>query len=70
MPRLDQIPENPEAESKFRKGYTHGVEAMMLAVQAKLSPEDTRKLRQWTNKLLEWRTGGRGFEAPDAPNLD
>ncbi|MBL8578363.1 MAG: hypothetical protein JNK47_14155 [Mesorhizobium sp.] len=72
MAKVSDLPDNPDAESKFRQGYTHGVEAVLLAVEDKLTPADKAKLAAWKNRLLDWRTSWRdGFrEAPPPPALD
>ena len=72
MPKFSDHEIDPDREGKFRQGYTHGVEAVLLAVSARLSKKENEQLRRWASgPLLDWRARSEGEfeEAPDPPIL-
>ena len=72
MAKLSDYEIDPDREGAFRQGYTHGVEAVLMAVSARLSEKEEEQLRRWASgPLLDWRarSGGVFEEAPDPPIL-
>jgi len=71
MPSLKKHRADAAIEAAFRRGFSHGVEAAVHAVEARLSEADQRVLRKWTEAVLKWRgpLGSEKFEAPSAPDL-
>ena len=55
MPTLSSMEFNADQENAYRRGYTHGVEAVLLAVKGILTDEQKFLLRTWsTGPLLDW----------------
>lgn len=72
MPKASDYEIDPDREGAFRRGYTHGVEAVLLAVSARLSEKEKGQLRRWASGPIgDWSArSGEGFEvAPDPPIL-
>jgi hypothetical protein len=72
MPKSSDYKIDPDREGAFRRGYTHGAEAVLLAVSARLSEKEKTQLRRWASgALLDWH--GRSAEVfeepPDPPIL-
>ena len=61
MPKSSDYKIDPDREGAFRRGYTHGAEAVLLAVSARLSEKEKTQLRRWASgALLDWH--GRSAE--------
>jgi hypothetical protein len=71
MPSLEELEMDPASEAAFRRGFFHGVQTALNVVGARLNEADRRKLKEWTNTILEWRGphGTEKFEVPRAPDL-
>jgi hypothetical protein len=72
MPSLKEHRADAAIEAAFRRGFSHGVEAAVHAVEARLTEADQRKLRKWAEAVLEWRgpLGSEEFAAPSAPDFE
>jgi hypothetical protein len=70
MPSLnDRSQIDPDREIAYRRGYIHGVNAIIDAVREHLAEEQFKRLEIWSSNVLgEWTRGGR-FEPPDPPAL-
>jgi hypothetical protein len=71
MPSLKHLNMDPSAEAAFRRGFSHGVEITLFAVERRLTDADRKKLRMWRETILEWRgpLDSENFETPKAPDL-
>ncbi len=71
MPKASDHKIDPVREGAFRRGYTHGVEAVLLAVSAYLSEKEKEQLRRWASgPLSDWGArSGEGFEEPPNPPI-
>jgi hypothetical protein len=72
MPSLKEHRADAAIEAAFRRGFSHGVEAAVHAVETRLTEADQRKLRKWAEAVLEWRgpLGSEEFAAPSAPDFE
>lgn len=70
MTNAAKMSDDPAREKRYRHGYTHGVEAMLAAVQDLLTEEQKTRLNAYRNQLLDWRVGHGEFQAPNPPALD
>ena len=68
MSTPETVTRNPEWEANFRRGYTHGVEAALWAVEHLLSDLDKGQLAKWKGHLLDWRKVGNLGEMVEAPH--
>jgi len=65
--KFSELKRSPDAEVQFRRGYTHGAQAVISAVEDSLTPAQLSKLRHWASgELQNWRGEG-GSELREAP---
>ena len=71
MPSLKKRRADAAIEAAFRRGFSHGAEAAVHAVETRLADAGRRKLRKWIAAVLKWRgaLGDEKFDAPSAPDL-
>ena len=71
MPKLSDLPDDAERELAYRRGYVHGVSALMSGVVDKLSDVERQAIEYWfKNELTPWSRGEGTSDAPDVPRLD
>jgi hypothetical protein len=59
-------------EARFRRGYVHGVQSLLNAVEPHLVPEQSARLRHWAAKeLRSWQMARdeKIVSAPVPPDL-
>jgi hypothetical protein len=71
MPNISEHETDAEREKVYRRGYVHGVQAMISGIVDKLSYDERQTLGVWfANVLTPWSQGTAGsFLPPDAPRL-
>jgi hypothetical protein len=72
MPSLSDYPFDPDREEAFRRGYAHGVSALISGLIDLVSEQDRQKIDHWYGmELLPWQARARnGFEvAPEFPRI-
>jgi hypothetical protein len=61
---------DPDCEIGYRRGYIHGVNAIIAAVRGHLTEEQFWRLEIWSNVLGEWTHNLAGpFLPPNPPAL-
>ena len=72
LSELSKSRENePEEELKYRRGYVHGVNEVISAVEPYLTEAQLWELRKWaTGPLFAWSGGDEAFLAPPVPSLE
>jgi hypothetical protein len=72
MRNLSDHKTDAEREPAYRRGYAHGVQAMMSAIVDKLSDAERQRFEVWfANVLTPWSTlhGTTSFAAPEPPSF-
>jgi hypothetical protein len=67
MPNLKDRAPKKDKEVGYKRGYTHGAQAVLDAVEPHISKSQLTKLRQWISELREWQ--GSGSAVADPPIL-
>jgi hypothetical protein len=56
-PSPSDAPMDPRLEHMYRRGYVHGVMAIIAALKGRLPKEEARNLEAWTEEtLFKWST--------------
>ena len=62
--------DDAEREKAYRKGYVHGVQAMMSTIVDKLTYAERNQLEVWfANVLTPWSQGTNVSLSPEPPSL-
>lgn len=70
MTKLSDLPQNPETEAQFRRGFTHGAYEVFRAIESDLPPEKLRLVKEWLEvEVPLWRKDSDTFEAPSLSNF-
>jgi hypothetical protein len=71
MANLSDMPIDEAGEARFRRGFIHGVQEVINAVEPHLTEEQSMRLGRWvSDELRPWQMSGGGvIEAPSAPDL-
>lgn len=71
MVDLADKPFDADGEARFRRGFTHGAQRVISAVEPYLKQEQLSKLRHWmADDVRNWQMGSDRFaEPPRLPDL-
>jgi hypothetical protein len=70
MVDLAKTPFDAEVEAQFRRGFTHGAQRVISAVEPYLKPAQLSKLKNWmAEDVGDWQKGSEAAEPPSPPDL-
>jgi hypothetical protein len=72
MVKYSDLPPDTAGETRFRRGFTHGVQEVLRAVEGHLTAAQLQKLRHWAQTdVREWASAGGDatVEPPGAPEI-
>ena len=68
MAKLDDLPFDAEGEARFRRGFTHGAQRVISAVEPYLKPAQLSRLQRWmSDDVRDWQMGADATEEPPPP---
>jgi hypothetical protein len=68
--KLIEMPFDASGEARFRRGFTHGAQEVIRAIEGHMTQAQLSKLREWMSSDVQpWALESGFVEPPPAPDL-